>query len=1000
MTGFITIATINIMMNKKETEIFKYVMKLYADNWNRNQYNRTNYDEDLEYYLGYRNENKYPLAYNEVFNRILPIVHTLLSKFMDQLYQTGNIVSVKPRKKKDLHRYKQVEAVLNFQLESLNDIDMQGGSYLTMMKWFFNALTFGKGIVKAYWKKEERIAPRRIALPKPNFDRLGNFQGMDVVDYISQEMQTIYDGPYVEVLHNKTFLPHPQYRSIQQMPAVFLIYKRSMDYLKKQEAKGIFKNIKEVPWEAGGGAGPYAKDSDEAFVKGLELEGGLQQEELNDERKSPDVDIIEGYTKLIFDEQPYEVGSGYKIKGREEEAIIHIANYKTIVSIQKNEYGIRPLFDIGCYMHPEMYWDLGLTRLTKGLQEQINTLGNLRMQNVMMMIDQMLRVDPDSDVDPEALVWKPFGIIPAMKDEVEPIVIPDMHSNLFMEQENFYEHTIQDLTGQYSYNMGQTPQRQERVGVVQCLANYGDESDYEILTDEGWKRFDDLNRHEKVMTLNFETDEMEWQNPTDYLDYPAEERELLHFKSSPAEFLCTMEHRIPVEREQRDGWRKEVVLADQLSKQSHAKIPLTGKWEGNDNWQVPFEGITQKDWAAFMGIWLSEGHTYYNPKQWSYQIGISQEASQDKIKQIDDLLKRLPVAFKYNGKQWKVQDKNLFKYLEKFGKSGDKFIPDELKNSSKKILQILLDWLWMGDGYYAPNGQPLYSSVSKRLANDVQEIILKLGKSSDIFIEKRSLVNPKWQDVYTISISKDKYAWWHNHNSGVTKIEKHNCRVTCLTVPNSIFLIRVNYKPIWTGNSIQSMGEARAKLMLMSMDYLGIRPLLKYMMVLNTFHLPSGFEYRITDREGQEGQNFGQIFGNDIHPDFDFAARYSAMEPALSKGVRAQQLVQMAQMWQQNPWINQYQMLKTTMELMDIQEADLLLKSPQQFMGEMQKQQKAQMMEQQTEQQAKQQLVKLKTQGKMAISQKDFTEEQALSEQDFSHDMALEAVKNEVANEG
>jgi len=651
------------MMNKKEREIFRYIMALYKDYWDRNQYNRTNYDEDLEYYTGYRNKNEYPLAYNEVFNRILPIVQTLLAKFMDQLYQTGNIVSVKPRKKKDLQRYKQVEAVLNFQMESLNDIDMQGGSYLTMMKWFFNNLTFGKGIVKAYWKKEERVGPRRIALPKPSFDRFGNFQGMDTIDHISQEMQTLYDGPYVEVLHNKTFLPHPQYRSIQRMPACFLIYKRSMDYLKKQQDKGVYKNIKDVPWNPTGGAGIHAKDSDEAFIKGLEIEGGLQQEEIDDERKTPDVDIIEAYTKLIFDDSSYEVGSGYKIKGREEEAIIHIANYKTIVSIQKNTYGVRPLFDMGCYMHPEMYWDLGLVRLCKGLQEQVNTLGNLRMQNVMMMINQMLRVDPEADIDPESLVWKPFGIIPAMQGEVEPIVIPDMHSNLFMEQENFYEHTIQDITGQYSYNLGQTPQRQERVGVV---------------------------------------------------------------------------------------------------------------------------------------------------------------------------------------------------------------------------------------------------------------------------------------------------------------------------------------------HSIQSMGEARAKLMLMSMDYLGIRPLLKYMMILNTFHLPSGFEYRIMDKEGgQDGQSFGQIFGSDIHPDFDFSARYSAMEPALSKGVRAQQLVQMAQMWQQHPWVNQYQMLKTIMELMDIREADLLLKSPQQFMQEMQQQQKAQMMAEQMEQRGKQQLEQLKTQGKLAISQQDFKEDSTLAHQEFGYDMALEAIKQE-----
>lgn len=649
-------------MQKKEQEIFRYLMGLYKDYWDRNQYNRTNYDEDLEYYLGYRNEAKYPLAYNEVFNRVLPIVYTLLSKFMDQLYQSGNIVSVKPRKKKDLTRYKQVEAVLNFQLESLNDIDMQGGSYLTVMKWLFNSLTFGKGIVKAYWKKEERISPQRMALPVPNFDSFGNFQGMDTIDHISQVMQTIYDGPYVEVLHNKTFLPHPQYRSIQQMPACFLIYKRSMDYLKKMVDKGIYKNLKEVPWQSTGGAGVYAQDSDEAFVKGLEIEGGLQQAELEDKRKTPDVDILEAYTKLIFEDTAYEVGSGYKIKGLEEEAIVHIANYKTIISLQKNTYGIRPLFDIGCYMHPEMYWDLGLIRLCKGLQEQINTLGNLRMQNVMMMINQMLRVDPESDVDPEALVWKPFGIVPAMKGEVEPIVIPDMSSNLFMEQENFYEHTIQDLTGQYSYNMGQTPQRQEKVGVV---------------------------------------------------------------------------------------------------------------------------------------------------------------------------------------------------------------------------------------------------------------------------------------------------------------------------------------------TSIQSMGEARAKLMLMSFDYLGMRPLLKYMMILNTFHLPSGFEYRIMDKQGPDGQQFGQIFGNDIHPDFDFSARYSAMEPALSKGVRAQQLVQMAQMWGQHPWINQYQMLKTIMELMDVREADMLLKNPQQMMQEMAQQQKTQMMEQQMEQQGKQTLEQLKARGKVALSQKDFTEDTALADQEFQHNVILEGIKQE-----
>jgi hypothetical protein len=437
------------------------------------------------------------------------------------------------------------------------------------------------------------------------------------------------------------------------MPAFFIVYKRTLDYVKRQADKGVYKNINELGWGGEAHASQNPRDSDEGWLQQLKIEGGLQRSELEDSRKSPEIDILEGYGKVIFDDTPYEIGSGVKIKGKEEEVIVHIGNYHTILSLQKNKYGVRPIFDMGCYMSPEMYWDLGLIKLTKSLQESIDTLENLRLQNVTMMINQMIKVRADADIPPQALKWRPFGLIPVEEmTDVEPMTIPDFHSNLFHEQENFYEKTIQDITGMYSYNMGQTPQRQERVGVV---------------------------------------------------------------------------------------------------------------------------------------------------------------------------------------------------------------------------------------------------------------------------------------------------------------------------------------------HSIASMGEARAKLMLMSMDFLGIRPLLKYMMTLNAFHLPSGFEYRITS---QDQQSFGQVFGDDIHPDFDFAARYTAMEPALGKQFRAQQLIQMAQLWQQNPWINQYQFTKTLMELLDIREADYLMKDPQQFMKEIQQRQQQEMMARQMESQ-------MKTQGKLKESQLDFQEEKALNEQKFGYDLALLAIENE-----
>ena len=200
-------------------------------------------------------------------------------------------------------------------------------------------------------------------------------------------------------------------------------------------------------------------------------------------------------------------------------------------------------------------------------------------------------------------------------------------------------------------------------------------------------------------------------------------------------------------------------------------------------------------------------------------------------------------------------------------------------------------------------------------------------------------------------------------------------------------------------HSIQSMGEARAKLMLMSADHQGIRPLLRYMMILNTFHLPTGFEYRVGDGDNWQGQQFGQIFGDDIHPDFDYAARYTAMEPALGKQFRMQNLIQLFPLMQNNPWVNQYQWIKTLMELGDVREADYLLKTPQQFAQEAQQQ--AQMQQKMYEMQLMGEKAKqdFETRGNLIESQKDFIEEVALNEQTHRHDLALEAIKQDAAGQ-
>jgi hypothetical protein len=145
--------------------------------------------------------------------------------------------------------------------------------------------------------------------------------------------------------------------------------------------------------------------------------------------------------------------------------------------------------------------------------------------------------------------------------------------------------------------------------------------------------------------------------------------------------------------------------------------------------------------------------------------------------------------------------------------------------------------------------------------------------------------------------------------------------------------------------SLQSVGEARTKLLMMTMDHMGFKPFLKHMMLLNTFHYEPDIEARVVDNTGTQ---FTPLFPGDIHVGYDFSARYTGMEPALGKQFRATQLMQYAQMWQQSPYLQHYQFMKSIMELLDFHDTDQYLVTPeqvaQQQQAAMQQQVQAQMM--------------------------------------------------------
>ena len=139
----------------------------------------------------------------------------------------------------------------------------------------------------------------------------------------------------------------------------------------------------------------------------------------------------------------------------------------------------------------------------------------------------------------------------------------------------------------------------------------------------------------------------------------------------------------------------------------------------------------------------------------------------------------------------KFKNKQVYEYLKQFGHSKDKFIPKEIKMLPPDLLKILLDAMMLGDGYLNS-----YSTSSKRLADDVQEIAMKLGKGATISKNKRT-------GVYTVNITngevcviKKSMTW-----------EDYDGYVYCVQVPNHLLYVRRKGKACWCGNSTTFTGQ-------------------------------------------------------------------------------------------------------------------------------------------------------------------------------------------------
>ena len=290
-------------------------------------------------------------------------------------------------------------------------------------------------------------------------------------------------------------------------------------------------------------------------------------------------------------------------------------------------------------------------------------------------------------------------------------------------------------------------------------------TDAKILTQQGYKRYDQLKETDKVLSYN-DIGELIWQN-INKLYFYNEDMTLYEMRGRTHHIVVTDNHKFTMiktlfgKNEKRGrviGHKLIYQTLDQARAQNY--IPRTGKWIG----QTPKYFILPTDtnikilidlWVQFFGIWLAEGCTTQTKRKnrfgktfhIEYKVIISQCKNKEKILKIQALLNKLPWKFNYNGGNFSISNKALCCYLSQFGKSSQKYIPNEIKDLSIPLLKQLFKWMVLGDGnvYIPKQGKGYgnaklpsitYYTCSKKLANDVEEIIIKMGYSFHTQIKK------------------------------------------------------------------------------------------------------------------------------------------------------------------------------------------------------------------------------------------------------------------------
>ena len=392
-----------------------------AENWRDVNY-RADWEKDLRLYR-FKLETE-RVGANIFVPYIFMMCETVKSRLSESLFDRRPYLTINPLGV-SLEQSDKVQALLDWQFCERMDLPK-----IYSEEVVHNLCVLGTAVQFVGWERKTRKTKRMSQV-----DELVSFGGQPLLDEtgmpismpsrVEEEYEKVeYDDPIVSDIDIFDFFVDP---SAVDIPSARFC--GHMEYKTKSELKNLEEtdNYK-IDWKK--------------LNPASEIEGGMKSRM---ETESKSNESLENTNGLYLVHHYWE-----------DNRHVVVVNRQEIVLDEPNPFwhGMKP-YDKCCYVYlPHQFYGIGIPRIAAGLQEELNTTRNQRIDFASFAIRRPFKARLGSGLTEEDLVWENGRIIWLQQmDDVDVWDVPDIPASIFTNEATIKQ-DMRDATGCHDILMG------------------------------------------------------------------------------------------------------------------------------------------------------------------------------------------------------------------------------------------------------------------------------------------------------------------------------------------------------------------------------------------------------------------------------------------------------------------------------------------------------------------------------------------------------------------